>query len=181
MQHSFVSSFLIVEENQKSEPSPLSRKGSDFYYSVRITGLEPARRRHWTLKPARLPIPPYPLKIPLYFSRYHAFCQCRQTGHIRAIPHDSKCRYGERGAADAKPKAQIILDAAKVSAASGGNSEPKQGQRPQSARGFCPRSTMRVPQPDIIEHFGNAAAVPQLPERCLSRKAGIVRCCLNWG
>ncbi len=58
------------------------------------------------------------------------------------------------------------------------NSEPKQGQRSQSARGFCPRSTMRVPQPDIIEHFGNADAVPQLPERCLSRKAGIVRCCL---
>ena len=96
---------------------------------------------------------------------------------IRAIPHNSKCRYGERGAAAAKPKAQIILDAAKVSAASGGNSEPKQGQRSQSARGFCPRSTMRVPQPDIIEHFGNADAVPQLPERCLSRKAGIVRCC----
>jgi len=37
---------------------------------------------------------------------------------------------------------------------------------------------MRVPQPDIIEHFGNADAVPQLLERCLSRKAGIVRCCL---
>jgi len=36
---------------------------------------------------------------------------------------------------------------------------------------------MRVPQPDIIEHFGNADAVPQPPERCLSRKAGIVRCC----
>ena len=68
-----------------------------------------------------------------------------------------------------KPKAQIILDAAKVSAASGGNSEPKQGQRSQSARGFCPRSTMRVPQPDIIEHFGNADAVPQPPKRCLSR------------
>ena len=98
---------------------------------------------------------------------------------LRATPHHSKCRYGERGAADAKPKAQIILDAAKVSAASGGNSEPKQGQRSQSARGFCPRSTMRVPQPDIIEHFGNADAVPQLPERCLSRKAGIVRCCLR--
>ena len=94
-----------------------------------------------------------------------------------AIPHNSKCRYGERGAADAKPKTQIILDAAKVSAASGGNSEPKQGRRSQSARGFCPRSTMRVPQPDIIEHFGNADAVPQLPEQCLSRKAGIVRCC----
>ena len=95
----------------------------------------------------------------------------------KAIPHNSKCRYGERGAADAKPKAQIILDAAKVSAASGGNSEPKQGQRAQSARGFCLRSTMRVPQPDIIEHFGNADAVPQPPERCLSRQAGIVRCC----
>ena len=66
-----------------------------------------------------------------------------------------------------------------MSAASGGNSEPKQGQRSQSARGFCPRSTMRVPQPDIIEHFGNADAVPQLPERCLSRKAGIVRYCPN--
>ena len=87
----------------------------------------------------------------------------------KAIPHNSKCRYGERGAADARPKAQIILDAAKVSAASGGNSEPKQGQRSQSARGFCPRSTMRVPQPDIIEHFGNADAVPQPPKRCLSR------------
>ncbi|MFZ2702908.1 MAG: hypothetical protein WAX70_08830, partial [Gemmiger qucibialis] len=32
----------------------------------------------------------------------------------------------------------------------------------------------------IIEHFGNADAVPQLPERCLSRKAGIVRCCLKY-
>ncbi|MFZ2677376.1 MAG: hypothetical protein WAX56_03005, partial [Gemmiger qucibialis] len=63
---------------------------------------------------------------------------------LKAIPHNFKCRYGERGAADAKPKAQIILDAAKVSAASGGTSEPKQGQRSQSARGFCPRSTMRV-------------------------------------
>ena len=98
---------------------------------------------------------------------------------FKAISHNSKCRYGERGAAGAKPKAQIILDAAKVSAASGGNSEPKQGQRSQSARGFCPRSTMRVPQPDIIEHFGNADAMPQPPERCLSRKAGIVRCCLT--
>ena len=99
---------------------------------------------------------------------------------LKAIPHNSKCRYSERGAAAAKPKAQIILDAAKVSAASGGSSEPKQGQRSQSARGFCPRSTMRVPQPDIIEHFGNADAVPQPPKRCLSRKAGIVRCCLNF-
>jgi len=28
---------------------------------------------------------------------------------------------------------------------------------------------MRVPLPDIIEHFGNADAVPQPPKRCLSR------------
>ncbi len=93
------------------------------------------------------------------------------------IPHNSKCRYGERGAADAKPKAQIILDAAKVSAASGGNSEPKQGQRSQSARGFAPEARWGHRNPDITEHFGNADAVPQLPSRALSRKAGIVRCC----
>ncbi len=122
----------------------------------------------------------------LYFSRcsgIHFIMLCRWPviilNKVRAIPHNSKCRYGERGAADAKPKAQIILDAAKVSAASGGNSESKQGQRSQNARGFAPRSTMRVPQPDIIEHFGNADAVPQPPERCLSCKAGIVQCCLR--
>ena len=34
----------------------------------------------------------------------------RVPNKARAIPHNSKCRYGERGAADAKPKAQIILD-----------------------------------------------------------------------
>ena len=98
---------------------------------------------------------------------------------IKAIPHNSKCRYGERGAADVKPKAQIILCAAKVSAAGGGYSEPKQGQRSQRARGFCPRSTMRVPQPDILEHFCNADGAPQPLERCLSRQAEIVRCCLG--
>ena len=98
---------------------------------------------------------------------------------FKAIPHNSKCRHGERGAAAAKPKAQAILCAAKVSAASGGYSEPKQGQRSQSARGFCPRSTMRVPQPDIIEHFCNADGAPQPLERCLSRQAEIVRCCLG--
>ncbi|MCI6445047.1 MAG: hypothetical protein MR806_01750 [Subdoligranulum sp.] len=47
---------------------------------------------------------------------------CPPPNGFRAIPHNSKCRYGERGAAD---------------------------------------------------------AVPQPPERCLSRKAGIVRCCLR--
>ena len=90
---------------------------------------------------------------------------------VKATPYNSKCRYGERGAAAAKPKAQIILCAAKVSAASSGYSEPKQGQRSQSARGLCPRSTMRVPQPDIIEHFGNADAVPHTePQRGASER-----------
>ena len=32
------------------------------------------------------------------------------SSYFMAIPHNSKCRYGERGTADAKPKAQIILD-----------------------------------------------------------------------
>ena len=67
----------------------------------------------------------------------------------RAIPHNSKCRYGERGAADAKPKAQIILDAAKVSAASGGNGEPKQGQRSQSARAFAPEARCGYRNPTL--------------------------------
>ena len=72
------------------------------------------------------------------------FYICPQPGilkcieKVKAIPHNSKCRYGERGAADAKPKAQIILDAAKVGAASGG-SEPSRGQRSQSARAFAPK------------------------------------------
>ncbi len=47
--------------------------------------------------------------------------QCVYCQVFRAIPHNSKCRYGERGAAAAKPKAQIILCAAKVSAAGGGS------------------------------------------------------------
>ncbi len=95
---------------------------------------------------------------------------------VKAIPHNSKCRYGERGTAAAKPKAQIILDAAKVSAASGGNSEPKQGQRSQS--GWSPKHDAGT----ATRHyraFGNADAVPQPPKRCLSRQAGIVRCCLK--
>ena len=125
-----------------------------------------------------------------------------RTIGIRAIPHNSKCRYGERGAAAAKPKAQIILDAAKVSAASGGNSEPKQGQRSQSARGFCPEARcgyrnptlssilatqMPCRTPSRSEALRSATAAcggswrGDPPERCLSRKAGIMRCCLKPG
>jgi len=53
----------------------------------------------------------------------------------QATPHNATCRYGERGAPAAKQKAQIILCAAKASAACGGCSEPEQGQRSQSASG----------------------------------------------
>ena len=116
----------------------------------------------------------------------------------KAIPHNSKCRYGERGAAAAKPKAQIILCAAKVSAASGGCSEPKQGQRSQSARGFCPEARcgyrnptlssilatqMPCRTPSRSEALRSATAAcggswrGDPPDRCLSRKAGIMRCC----
>ena len=116
-----------------------------------------------------------------------------------AIPHNSKCRYGERGAAAAKPKAQIILCAAKVSAASGGCSEPKQGQRSQSARGFCPEARcgyrnptlssilatqMPCRTPSRSEALRSATAAcggswrGDPPKRCLNRKAGIMRCCL---
>ena len=52
---------------------------------------------------------------------------------FKATPHNSACRYGGRGVPAAKQKAQIILCAAKVSAACGGCSEPEQGQRSQSA------------------------------------------------
>ena len=81
----------------------------------------------------------------LYFLRLRTVCY-GITVHglptiFMAIPHNSKCRYGERGATAAKPKAQIILDV-------------------------------------LSSIFGNADAVPQPPERCLSRKARIVRCCL---
>ena len=84
---------------------------------------------------------------------------------LRAIPHNSKCRYGEQGAADAKPKAQIILDAAKVSAASGGCSEPKQGQRSQSARGFCPEARCGYRNPTL-----SSILATQMP--CRSCRSG---------
>ena len=92
-------------------------------------------------------------------------CGLRRDFEIGAIPHNSKCRYGERGAADAKPKAQIILDAAKVSAASGENSEPKQGQRSQSARGFAPEARCGYRNPTL-----SSILATQMP--CRSRRSG---------
>ena len=73
------------------------------------------------------------------------------------------------GAVDAFQKAQIILDAAKVSAASGGKEELKQG----SAVGEC--EGLSVPKHDAhqIEHFG-ADAVP-LPEAALWELCGAMR------
>ena len=43
----------------------------------------------------------FPQEAPLFVEN--------RSDSFQAIPHNSKCRYGERGAADAKPKAQIIL------------------------------------------------------------------------
>ena len=100
------------------------------------TGIEPVRCFHrGILSPLRLPVPPRRLTV-WYCSAKRGNCQsakpCRPeckkanalfaangkaarfmwqcTRYFMAIPHNSKCRYGERGAADAKPKAQIILD-----------------------------------------------------------------------
>ena len=80
---------------------------------------------------------------------------------FRAIPHNSKCRYGERGAADAKPKAQIILDAAKVSAASGGNSEPKHdaGTATRHYRAFWQRRCRAAAAGAVLKPSGGNCAV----------------------
>ena len=99
------------------------------------TGIEPVRCFHrGILSPLRLPVPPRRLTV-WYCSAKRGNCQsakpCRPeckkanglfaangkaahfmwqcTRYFRAIPHNSKCRYGERGAAAVKPKAQIIL------------------------------------------------------------------------
>ena len=47
-----------VKISQQFQKEPLKIKGSGTL--LRITGLEPARRRHQNLNLARLPIPPYP-------------------------------------------------------------------------------------------------------------------------
>ena len=80
---------------------------------------------------------------------------------LKAIPHNSKCRYGERGAADAKPKAQIILDAAKVSAASGGNSEPKHdaGTATRHYRVFWQRRCRAAAAGAVLKPSGGNCAV----------------------
>ena len=58
-----------------------------------------------------------------------------------------------------------------MSVAGGGYSEPKQGQRSQSARGFCPPKHDAGTATDIIEHFGNADAVPHTePQRGASER-----------
>ena len=79
-----------------------------------------------------------------------------------AIPHNSKCRYGERGAAAAKPKAQIILYVlSSILATQMPCRTPSRSEALRSATAACGGSWRGDP-----------------PERCLSRKAGIVRCCL---
>ena len=80
---------------------------------------------------------------------------------LRAIPHNSKCRYGERGAAAAKPKAQIILCVlSSILATQMPFRTPSRSEALRSATAACGGSWRGDP-----------------PERCLSRKAGIMRCC----
>ena len=81
---------------------------------------------------------------------------------LKAIPHNSKCRYGERGAAAAKPKAQIILCVlSSILATQMPCRTPSRSEALRSATAACGGSWRGDP-----------------PERCLSRKARIVRCCL---
>ena len=83
---------------------------------------------------------------------------------IRAIPHNSKYRYGERGAAAAKPKAQIILCVlSSILATQMPCRTPSRSEALRSATAACGGSWRGDP-----------------PERCLSRKAGIMRCCLKY-
>ena len=126
-------------------------------------GVEPIRCHHQRiLSPSRLPIPTHRLICCLY-----SILQACQKIKIyfalifTAIPHNSKCRYGERGAADAKPKAQIILDAAKVSAASGGNSEPKHdaGTATRHYRAFWQRRCRAAAAGAVLKPSGGNCAV----------------------
>ena len=99
----------------------------------------------------------FPQEAPLFVEN--------RSDSFQAIPHNSKCRYGERGAADAKPKAQIILDAAKVSAASGGNSEPKHdaGTATRHYRAFWQRRCRAAAAGAVLEPLGgNCAVLPSL-------------------
>ena len=88
-------------------------------------------------------------------------------------------RSGSWGTASALPKCSIISGC--------GTRIVLRGQKPLALCDRCPcfgslfppLAVLTFAASSIIEHFGNADAVPQLPERCLSRKAGIVRCCHN--
>ena len=83
---------------------------------------------------------------------------------LRAIPHNSKCRYGERGAAAAKPKAQIILCVlSSILATQMPCRTPSRSEALRSATAACGGSWRGDP-----------------PQRRLSRKAGIMRCCLSY-
>ena len=94
-------------------------------------------------------------------ARISQCCDMRAVYYARAIPHNSKCRYGARGAAAAKPKAQIILCVlSSILATQMPCRTPSRSEALRSATAACGGSWRGDP-----------------PERCLSRKAGILRCC----
>ena len=82
----------------------------------------------------------------------------------KALPHNSKCRYGERGAAAAKPKAQIILDAAKGAppVAEIANRSRGSGRRVRGA--FAPEARCRYRNPTL-----SSILATQMP--CRSRRS----------
>ncbi len=100
-------------------------------------------------------------------------------GQHRTIPAlRLKHRSGGCGTVSALPKCSIMSGC--------GTRIVLRGQKPLALCDRCPcfgslfppLAALTFAASSIIEHFGNADAVPQPPKRCLSRKAGIVRCCL---
>ena len=47
-------------------------------YLVRMKGLEPPRRGHWFLRPARLPVPPHPHVQLTIFILAHLYYICQE-------------------------------------------------------------------------------------------------------
>ena len=84
----------------------------------------------------------------------------------KAIPHNSKCRYGERGAADAKPKAQIILDAAK------GERRQRRKQRTEAGAAVAECEGLLPPKHDAGTATRHYRAFWQ--RRCCAAAAGAV-------
>ena len=99
---------------------------------------------HWGLHRLTRPRNPPPGFTPSQKKHIFAPNDTKCTFCSRAM-HNSKCRYGERGAADAESQKRKILwcKAPPVADAA------KKGQRSQSARGFLPQRTLGCRNPTL--------------------------------